>query len=394
MDLAIVEVKCKKHINDFLGLPIKLYKNCKNWIRPLDDDIEEVFDKKKNKSFRHGECIRWNFYKNNEIVGRIAAFYDKKTALAKGNKQPTGGIGFFECINDQELANLMFDTAKNWLSSKGMKAMDGSINFGERDRWWGLLAQGFEYEPNYRMPYTHPYYIQLFENYGFKLYFRQYTFWRAVTDPLPEIYAAKAERIEKDPNYAFQCLRKNDLEKFAEDFRYIYNKAWVKHAGVAQMSKSQALAIIKSMKPILDPDIIWFAYYSNEPIAFFIMIPELNQIIKHLNGKLKGTWDIYAKIKFLWLKRTGVCRKMFGVAFGVIPEFQGKGIESAIVVAAGKKIQPMGKYDEFEMNWIGDFNPKMIHVAESAGGKIRKIHHTYRFLFDPSAEFERAPIIN
>ncbi|MFQ3576179.1 MAG: hypothetical protein SNJ77_07070 [Cytophagales bacterium] len=393
MSLRIEEVKTVKQIKAFIELPIELYKNNKQWIRPLDDDIEEVFDRERNKYFRHGDCTRWLCYSGERVVGRIAAFVDKKTATAKGNKQATGGIGFFECVNEQEVANFMFENAKQWLIEKGMEAMDGSINFGDRDRWWGLLAEGFEFEPNYRMPYTHPYYLELFENYGFKLYFKQFTFWRPVTAPLPEIYAAKAERISKDPGYQFKHLKVSEIEKFAEDFRYIYNKAWAKHSGVREMPKAQAMAVMNSLKPVLDPDIIWFAYYKDEPAAFFIMIPELNQIFKHLNGKLKGKWDIWEKLKFLWLKKSGACRKMFGVAFGVIPEFQGKGLEGAIVVAAGKKIQPMGRYDEFEMNWIGDFNPKMSHVAESAGGKVRKVHHTYRYLFDPNAVFERAPMI-
>jgi hypothetical protein len=153
------------------------------------------------------------------------------------------------------------------------------------------------------------------------------------------------------------------------------------------------MAMMNQLKPILDEDIIWFAYYNNEPIAFFIMIPELNQIFKHLDGKLKGKWDVLAKIKFLYYKLTGACKKMFGVVFGVVPEFQSKGLEGAIVMAAAKLIQPMGRYTEFEMNWIGDFNPKMIKVAEAAGGKVRKVHVTYRYIFDQSKPFSRMKVI-
>jgi hypothetical protein len=214
-----------------------------------------------------------------------------------------------------------------------------------------------------------------------------------VEGELPEIYAQKAERIARDPLYSFQHIKKNQLEKFAEDFRYIYNKAWAKHSGVREMPKAQAMSIMNQLKPVLDEEIIWFAYYDQEPVAFFIMIPELNQLFKNLNGKLKGTWDVIAKLKFLYNKWTGACKKMFGVAFGVIPEFQGRGLEGAIVKASALKIQPMGRYTEFEMNWIGDFNPKMMRVAEAAGGTIRKTHITYRYLFDQSKPFKRMPII-
>jgi hypothetical protein len=390
--MLIKEVKTKKEVNDFLQLPVGLYKNEANWIRPLDSDIEDVFNEGVNKFFRHGQCTRWVMYNHeNQVVGRIAAFINNKTA--KTSEYVTGGVGFYESIDDQEVANALFNTAKTWLSERGMEAMDGPINFGERDKWWGLLVDGF-YEPNYCMPYHMKYYKALFENYGFKEYFQQYTYWRTVEGQLPETYALKADRIARDPLFTFEHIRKNAMEKYAEDFRYIYNKAWAKHSGVREMPKAQAMSIMKQLKPVLDEEIVWFAYYDKEPVAFFIMIPELNQLFKNLNGKLKGTWDIGAKLKFLYNKWTGVCKKMFGVAFGVIPEFQGRGLEGAIVMAAAKKIQPMGRYTEFEMNWIGDFNPKMMRVAESAGGTIRKTHITYRYLFDQSKPFFRMKSID
>ena len=160
--------------------------------------------------------------------------------------------------------------------------MDGPINFGDREKWWGLLVDGF-YEPNYCMPYHFAHYQSFFEVYGFQNYFEQYTYSREVMAPIPEKYQEKADRINRDPNYKFEHINKKKLDKYAEDFRYIYNKAWVKH-GTPQMAKAQAMASMKQLKPILDEQILWFAYYKDEPIAFFIMIPEVNQIFKHLNG--------------------------------------------------------------------------------------------------------------
>ncbi len=391
--MRLIEVTDEVSAKEFLEFPVRLYKGEVNWVRPLDKDIEDIFDREENKFFRHGEAVRWILKdEKGKTIGRVAAFINKKTVNAE-NKQPTGGMGFFESINDKEAAFKLFDVCKEWLKDRGMEAMDGPINFGERDKWWGLLVDGFT-EPNYQMPYNFKHYKEFFEAYGFLNYFEQYTYWRPVVGELPEMYQYKADRIARDSNYVFKHIEKSNLAGYAEDFRYIYNKAWVKHAGVREMPKAQAMSVMNQLKPVLDEDIIWFAYYKDEPIAFFIMIPELNQIFKHLNGKLKGKWDIIGKLKFLYHKYTGTCKKMFGVAFGVIPEFQGKGLEGAIVMAAARKIQPMGRYTEFEMNWIGDFNPKMMHVAESAGGKIKKTHITYRKLFDENALFQRAPVIH
>ncbi|WMJ75620.1 hypothetical protein RCC89_00055 [Cytophagaceae bacterium ABcell3] len=386
--MNIIEVTTPELAKEFLLFPVRLYKNEKPWIRPLDKDIEGVFDPKTNKYFRHGEATRWILTDDKgTTIGRVAAFINRKTM--KTTEYVTGGMGFFECIDDQKAAFKLFDTCKHWLEERGMEAMDGPINFGERHNWWGLLVDGFT-EPNYMMPYHFPYYKKLFEAYGFKVYYEQYTFHRKVEDPLPPVYQEKADRIGADPKYTFEHIKKSKIDKYTEDFRYIYNKAWVKHEGVREMSKAQAKANIGQLKPVLDEELIWFAYYDDEPIGFFIMIPELNQIFKHLNGKL----DLIGKLKFLYYKLTGKCKKMFGVVFGIIPEFQGRGVEGAIVMAAAKKIQPSGRYTDFEMNWIGSFNPKMIKISESVGAKVKKTHITYRYLFDQSKPFYPAKMID
>jgi len=385
--MKVIEVNDRQLEKEFLLFPVELYKNEKHWIRPLDKDMDAVFNPAVNKYFRHGSLTRWILNdEEGKTIGRIAAFINNKTA--KATEYVTGGMGFFECIDNKEAAFKLFDTAKAWLQERGMEAMDGPVNFGERDKWWGLLVDGFT-DPNYCMPYHFPYYKNFFEEYGFKVYFEQYTYHRKVEDPLPQIYAEKADRIARDSNYRFESIDKKKLEKYAEDFRYVYNKAWVKHSGVREMPKSQALSIMKQMKPVLDEDLVWFAYYNNEPVAFFIMIPELNQIFKHLNGNL----NLIGKLKFLYYKWRGVCKKMFGVAFGVIPDFQSKGLEGAIVIAAAKRIQPMARYTDFEMNWIGSFNPKMMRICESVGSKVIKTHYTYRYLFDQTKPFYPAKII-
>lgn len=378
----------KKDVKDFLDFPVQIYKNDDQWIRPLDKDIEAVFDRKKNKFFRQGDAIRWVLYKNGAPCARIAAFYNRKSG-GKGFEQPTGGIGFFECIDDQSVANLMFDKAREWLSGNGMEAMDGPINFGEKDRWWGLLVNGFT-EPVYCMNYNPPYYRKLFEGYGFKNFYEQYYYNYPVRQTIADKYQEKSQRIARDPAYSAGHLKKSEIEKYAEQFREVYNNSWGKHAGFKPMAKEQAMSIMKTIKPIMDEDIIWFAYYNGKPIAFFIMLPEINQIFKHINNGKLGWIEM---IRFAWLRYRGVCRKMFGVVFGVVPEFQGKGVEGYIINEAAKHIQPLNRYDNMEMTWIGSFNPKMIHLVESLGTEKTRVAVTYRYMFDQTKEFKPHPII-
>lgn len=387
--MQIIEVKDKKTAKEFLLFPIRLYKDEPNWIRPLDNDINGVFDEKKNKTFRNGECIRW-ILKDHEgkTIGRIAAFINKKT-MNKDNDQPTGGVGFFDCIDNQDAANLLFDTGKSWLEAKGVEAMDGPVNFGDRDAWWGLLVDGFEREPNYQCNYHFPYYQKLFENYGFQVYFKQFTFGRNTFEPLSERLIEKAKIAHRDTNYTFRHIEKSKLKKYAEDFRTVYNDAWARHSGVAKMTSLQANAIISKMKPIMDEKIMWFGYYKDQPVGFYINIPELNQVFKHVNGKM----NLWGKMIFLYHKLRKTNKKMMGLVFGISPEHQGKGVDGAIIMATRAMVQDKYKrYPLLEMNWIGDFNPKMLRVVDQVGGDVVKTHHTYRYLFDRDKPFERMPI--
>ena len=388
--MTIQSVIDQRQRKQFHSLVFPIYKNHPEWIPHLEQDIEAVFDKSKNKFFRHGACERWIAYddKNNPI-GRISAFYSKKTAK-KGNKQPTGGVGFFECIDNQDTANLLFDTAKKWLIDQGMEAMDGPINFGDRDRYWGLLIDGFDKPPNYMCNYNPEYYIQLVENYGFQLYFNQLTFGRNLNEPFDELIQAKAERIQRNSDYHFEHLKRKNLDKYAQEFLTIYNKAWAQRKGVATLTERQVKALMKSIDPIVDEQIFWFGYHKGTPIAFFLMLPEANQIFKHLNGNL----NLLGKLKFLYYKHNGKIKKIIGTAFGIVPEFQGKGLEGALVQQAVNIVQGHKHYELIEMNWIGDFNPKMLHVCKQVGGDVVKKHRTYRHIFDSSVEVERHPIEN
>jgi len=387
--MKIREVVSKADRQEFLSLPLKLYKDFPQWIRPLDKDIESVFDPEKNKSFRTGECIRWILQNDKgETIGRVAAFYDKKISM-KGNDQPTGGLGLFECINDQAAAFLLFDQCKQWLQSKGMEAMDGPVNFGSREKWWGLLVEGFDREPNYQCNYNPPYYKDFFEAFGFQAYFYQLTFGRRVDGPLDERMYKKALLVADNPDYKFDYLRKRDWHTLADKIKEVYNKAWANRGEMPELNSQQAQLVVKQMKPILDEKLIWFGYYKNEPIAFLLALPEVNQIFKHVNGKL----DLLGKIKFLWYSWRMSDRKAFGILFGVVPEHQGKGVDGAIIEAFRVLMQEKYKrYSEFEMNWIGDFNIKMIRVCEQINPAIVKRHATYRKLFDESKPFKRYPI--
>lgn len=373
----------------FVSMPLPLYRGNPNYIRPLDHDVETVFNPQQNPRFQKGECSRWLLYdKQDNPIGRIAAFMDY---AAIDDDFPVGGCGFFECIDDQDAADTLFRTAVAWLEAKGIQAMDGPINFGNRERWWGLLVDGF-HPPCYCCNYNPPYYQRLFENFGFQVYFKQFTYRREIATPLSGRFSEKALHALRDTGYTFRHIDRHRLDKAAEDFRTVYNEAWARHEGVSPMSTDDARKLMQDMKPIVDPKVVWFAYHQERPVGFWVSIPDVNQlIVKYLNGRL----TLWGKLLFGWNRWTKRCRTLFGIVFGVVPEHQRKGVEAAMVMASLEVLQDPSqvRYEEVQMNWIGDFNPKMMNVVRYVGGTVYKTHHTYRYLFDRKRPFERHPII-
>ena len=386
------EVKSKSDERKWLYVDRPLYQGYENWVCPLDNDILAVFDPERNKKFQDGEAIRWYVEDTTtgKAIARIAAFYDHETA--NGYEQPTGGCGFFEAPNSQEVANMMFDAAREWLQERGMEAMDGPVNFGSRDMWWGLLVEGFEYQPLYGNPYNPPYYKELFENYGFQNYFNQNSYlWRVYEDDVNEVVLEKAKRVMATPGYRYEDVNNISLEQAAENLRVIYNKAWALFTGVNPMTEEEAQTMMRTLKPIIDPNVIFFVYNENEPIGFYVMVPDLNRIIGKFNGKF-GLWQ---KLRLMWdLKVRKACDRLFGIIFAITPEYQGKGLESGMM----KHIRDTyihtdkNQYKDVEFAWVGDFNPVMNRMIERYVCAHRhKMHTTYRYLFDRTKEFTRCP---
>jgi hypothetical protein len=386
--MLILEVTDKKTIKEFHKVPRILYIDDPNYIPHIESDIEKKFYKETNKFNTGDNSSRWILRdESGNLAGRIAAWVHPK--YSEKYQQPTGCMGFFECIDDQKAADLLFNTAKQWLENRGMEAMDGPINFGERDQFWGLLIKNFTDPNTYAMNYNPEYYVNLFETYGFKVYFNQLMYHRTLSVGAQEIFVTKSEEIRNDPKFVCRSIRGRTAEQVAKDFIDVYNDGWGHtRKNFKKMELHVAVKLMKALKPIYDPDIILFAYYDKRPIAMYVSIPELNQIFKRVNGKM----DLIGKLKFLWHKKFNPPTTMYGLVFGIAHDFQGRGVEGAVIKCAEELILPLNRYKDTVLTWIGDFNPKMIKVCENLGTKQYRTFATYRYLFDRNKPFERATI--
>lgn len=373
----ILEVKTGKQAKAFIDLPRRLYRHDAHWVGALDTDIESIFDPQKNSFFQHGTCNRWILLdENEETIGRIAAFINHQK-IKTG--EPSGGIGFFECIQDEASAEILFDTAKNWLLSHGMKAMDGPINFGENDRFWGLLVDGFQ-APSYGMNYNPPYYVRFFESYGFQKLYDQFTNTLEVAKPLPERFTKISDWVMRKQDYSFEHFEQGNRDKYFQDFREIYNDAWKDFENFAPLEIETIAESFRQMKPIMDERIIWFAYYKQQPVAFILCLPDVNEVLKPLHGKM----DFLNKARFLWYKNTTTVRRLRIIVMGCKQKFQNHGIESALIRCLQKEVLPRNTIKEIELAWVGDFNKKMLALHEATGAVKSKVHRTYRYHFSGS----------
>jgi len=384
--MDIIKVLNKSQIEEFHNVVHTIYKDEKNWIPHIKQDVETVFNPKRNSYHKRGEIERFILKKDNLTIGRIAVFY---TIKDKPNSIKTGGVGFFECVNNQEAANLLFTTSVSWLKEKNIEAMDGPINFGEKEKFWGLMVEGFDKPTIYGQNYHLSYYKDLFENFGFKVYYNQHVYCKDLREPYPDKFYERAERIKSRPDFSIDHMKNYDFKKYAKYFVDVYNAAWGTHHNFKPLKIEQAEKMFRKMKDIIDQRLIWFGYYKETPICFFIGIPDANQYLKYANGNL----NTMGKLKFLYHKTFNKADTVAALVFGVIPKFQKLGLESALAKYTSDKMQEDG-YTKVIQSWIGDFNPKMIKVCEGfLGSDIYQKLTTYRYLFNKKAEFKPHPII-
>lgn len=382
------EVLTKHDKTEFLNFPKRLYRGDPDWVCPLDSGIESIFSSGTNNAFSHGKAIRWILTDDKgATIGRVAAFIDDLRSAA--NRQPTGGLGFFEVIENKDAAFMLFDTARQWLTACGMEAMDGPINFGENDNNWGLLVEGFM-QQSFGMPYHKRYYKSYFEDYGFRKYFEQYSYHRTIRgeteeiENFPDRLMKIAGWLSRRPGYNFRHFEIKNKKKYIKDIADIYNSTWsVFKEDFTPLDPKFLLESFNKAKPILDEELIWFAYFNEKPIAFFVLFPDLNQILKHFNGKMNPL----NMIRFLYYKSRHEMTRLRAVVGGVHPSYQNSGVESAIFLHLYNVFREKPWLRELELSWVGDFNSRMIAIYEALGAVRAKMHITYRFMINPEIPF-------
>lgn len=382
--MQLIEINDKRGVRLFHEVPRTVYEGDPVWVRALRMEVENTFNPEKNSSFNHGSAIRWVLADDQgKLVGRVAAFINH--AKNNGVEVPTGGLGFFECINNQDYADILFDACRDWLKEQGAQGMDGSINFGENMVNWGVLVEGFIPQA-YGMQYNKPYYGQLFENYGFQDYFQQFSYHKDLSQPFPERIVKFARFLETRPGYKFEHFSIRNQKKYIDDLISVLNATWSEYMeDFIPIERDEMEALFNSAKALIEEEFIWFAYKDGQPIGVVVSLPDFNQILKHFNGRIR----LIHVPKLLYLKKKKTITRFRVLLAAIIPEYQNSGAIAALFLQMIKALDNKPQYTEMELSWVGDYNKRMIKIYEQIGGVQMKKHLTYRYLFDPNIPFER-----
>lgn len=380
MPYSFNRVKTSKHIDAFHELPFRIYEDNPCWAPPFRFEIENIFNPEQNDFFQDGECERYLVRNAGRVVGRFAVM--NSPPRDKVLEPTMGGLGFIEMENNLELAQAIVSFAKEWHRKRGYQAMRGPINFGENDTYWGLLVENYKEPPIYGMFYHAPYYKKLLEQTGAEKLDDHWSYKRDFDKPVPKRMQKITDRIESRSGVSLRSIDMKNLQRDAEYIREIYNEAWSnqdigeRESEFTELTEETVQAMVEKLKPVMIPDSILIAFVDGEPASFVVCVPDLNEVSKETNGRLR--WWHYPKL--FWFKRRA--KHLRSLVYGTKPKFRKMGLE-ALTFTRGiqftKKAAPSLEY--LEGAWVSEKNWLMQRSLEALGCHHHKTHRTYKWEF-------------
>jgi GNAT superfamily N-acetyltransferase len=374
IEIQIVGTESDK--NEFIEFPYKFYANDKNWVEPLRFDVKNNLNTKKNPFYQHSKLKQWLAKKDGEIVGRIAGIINDNHNNFYNDK--VGFFGFFECINDKNVSKLLFDKATEFAKENGMDMLRGPVSPSTNDEC-GLLIDGFDSPPVMLMTYNPKYYMDLIEDYGFKKAKDLLALWISKDVIKNEKMMSKLDRIGgmimKKENLTIRKVNLKDFANEVQKVREIFNNAWKDNWGFVPMTEDEFKFIAGNLKLAVDPDYVEFVEKDGEPIGFSLALPDINQAIKGLNGKLLP----FGILKFL-LNRKKI-NQLRVIIMGIKKEYQKKGIDAILyrnIIKEGNRKGVRGA----EISWVLEDNYAMKQTAEKLGAEVYKTYRIYDCLIN------------
>jgi len=358
--MKIFPVNTKKDLNDFINLPFEQYKSDPMWVPPLKSEVRNQFKPAKNPFLDHCEFNLFLLKDSNKVIGRIAAFIDTLANQHWGRS--IGLFGYYECPPDEDASRLLLDAARDWLQKKGMDAMRGPWSFVSQE--WGAVVEGYEPQPVIMAPYNPPYYIDQYDAYGLKKVKDLLVYVIDAQDAyqIPERILKLTDRVAQKYNIRVRPLNMKEYDRDVESFITLSNESLKDNWGYSPVTNAEAAAMAHDLRSILHEKAVVFAEDKDgNPIGFGIALPDINQILKRINGRL---------FPFGWLKLLlGLPKldhyRMF--ALGVIPEYHGKAVDSLIYRELYESC--FSPTVRMEINYVLENNAPMNNAIMKLGAK-------------------------
>lgn len=368
-DYTLKKILAQEDWELFHAVSKQVYGNNPYWIAPLQKDIENGY----YKLVKEGIAVQaWVLLDGEKGIGRISGY------VKKGQDDVlSGGICFFECLEDNHAANLLFNTIEAFFLAEGVHQVDGPVNFGERDQYWGLLTEGFDQPPIFQENYHPAYYRAFFENHHYVPFEKILTLSTPMKEVRMDRFRALANRIKKRSPITFQKLTKDKLGKWAKDITEIYNQTFFNSPYFRIMESDTVLKLMKAVQPFIDPDLGCIAYDGGRPVGFCTLMPDLNPYLKGLNGNVSGWRGLLFLLRFKLASK----KSIKGVAFGIVPDYQSKGVYPLLIDFLGTQ-KIFNKYQKIYLATIRANNEVMVNTTMNLGVQVERVHHTFRKVFN------------
>jgi GNAT superfamily N-acetyltransferase len=368
-------VESKADLKAFIGMPWSIYANDPNWVPPLRIAVRDILDVNKNPFFRHARMKLWNAWDGSNCVGRIAAIVDDNHN--KYHEEKTAFFGFFECVDDQGLANQLLDQAKEWAKAEGMNLIRGPMN-PSTNHECGLLVEGFNDPAQVMMTYNPPYYGKLLEGWGLKK--SKDLFAYEIDDrkaKFSDRIVAQSEKLRQKGSVKFRTVNMSKFDEEVDAILDIYNDAWEKNWGFVPMDTVEFRHMAKDMKLILDPELLLIAEVRGQPVGFGLTLPDVNQaFMKVKDGRLfpTGIFKLLWNLKGPGRKKTvNRCRIL---TLGIKKAFREYGIGPLLYMEYYRRGPALG-YHVGEASWILEDNRPMNRALQLMCGERTKVYRLY-----------------
>lgn len=365
--INVTPVKSKKDLMDFIKLPWKIYKNDSCWVPPLISQQKILFNKKKHPFFKHSEADFFVARKGKEAVGTIVAILNNRHNQV--HNENVGFFGFFETIEDYQVAEKLLDKVMDWIKKRNLDYIRGPENYSQNEVC-GLLVDGFDSPPVILMAHNPPYYQNFIEKYGFTKAMDMWAYCMDKNTQIPDRMVKVVERIKVRSNVTFRTINKTDLKNEVERVKQVYNNAWEKNWGFVPLTDHEIEHIANELKQIIDPDIVFFAEADGKPVGFSLSVPNINQALQKINGRL------FPFGIFKLLHHAKKIDRIRVIIMGIIKEYRNKGIDSVFYLDTYKKGIQKG-YTWGEFSWILENNDPMNTALRNIGAKVYKTYRIY-----------------